>query len=222
MVLFGDIKTIYFAATNTTQITVNNLLKYIHMDRYKTVKERLLGEIDHLMPFDAWDTHGKRINDQKLLEACHYEKIQDSFEYTMMCFKESMRIEPPVGFSTAHEVTQDVVLAQGTKKELKIRAGDEIHIMMGLLHHDERQWGSDHNSFIPERFDPKSEHYKAPDGKPRHPYAYAPFFGGHRVCLGKTFAETVAKKLIAMILKFYKLEHADEKRKSEAVGYEIF
>lgn len=114
------------------------------------------------------------------------------------------------------------MLAQGTNKELKVRAGDEIHFMLKLLHHDESQWGTNHNEYIPERFDPTSEHFKAPNGKTRHPYAYAPFFGGHRMCLGKTFAETAAKKQIAMILKFYKLEHADPKNKIESTDYEFF
>jgi len=54
-----------------------------------------------------------------------------------------------------------------------------------------------------------SDHFKTPNGTPRHPYSYAPFLGGHRICLGKTFAETVAKKLITMILKLYAFEHAD-------------
>ena len=94
--------------------------------------------------------------------------------------------------------------------------------MMGLLHHDQTQWGTRHNEYIPERFDPSSEHFKTPNGKPRHPYSYAPFFGGHRVCLGKTFAETVAKKLIAMILKHYTLEHANEKMKTETHEYDVF
>lgn len=93
---------------------------------------------------------------------------------------------------------------------------------MGLVHHDESQWGTRHNEYIPERFDTDSEYFKAPNGRPRHPYAYAPFFGGHRVCLGKTFAETVAKKLIAMILKHYTLELADEGMKTETHLYEIF
>jgi len=94
--------------------------------------------------------------------------------------------------------------------------------MIGFLHHDQAQWGSNHNEYIPERFDYNSEHFKTPSGKSRHPYSYAPFFGGHRVCLGKTFAETVAKKLIAMVLKFYKLEHADESMKTDPFKYEIF
>ena len=62
------------------------------------------------MAFDAWDTEGKYINEDQLREACSYENIQESFEYTMMCFKESMRMEPPVPFSSSHTFTRDVVL----------------------------------------------------------------------------------------------------------------
>jgi len=80
-------------------------MKYVHMDQYKPVKDKLMSEIDELLPFEIWDSQGNQINEEKLLDACHYDKIQDNFEYTMMCFKESMRLEAPVGFSTAHTVT---------------------------------------------------------------------------------------------------------------------
>ena len=52
----------FFAATNTTQISVNNLLKYIHMDQYKPVKAKLLAEIDEMLPFEVWDAQGNLIN----------------------------------------------------------------------------------------------------------------------------------------------------------------
>ena len=38
-------------------------------------------------------------------------------------------------------------------------------------------------SFIPERFDPSSPHYLTPEGKARHPFAFCPFSGGHRICV---------------------------------------
>ena len=140
----------------------------------------------------------------------------------MLCFRESIRIEPPVSFSTSHTVTRDVVLARGTPKELKIDAGSMIHIFFDALHHDSSIWGSKHWEFIPERFDSKSEHFNTPDGHHRSPFAFSPFHGGHRICLGKTFAETVAKKLIAMTLKFYTLEHADPAMKLKTFEYNSF
>jgi cytochrome P450 len=86
-------------------------MKYVNMNQYKPVKDKLMAEIDELLPFEVWDSQGNQINEEKLLDACHYEKIQDNFDYTMMCFKESMRLEPPVGISTAHTTTKDVILA---------------------------------------------------------------------------------------------------------------
>ena len=103
-------------------------MKYLHMDQYTECKDKLVQEVDSLLSFDVWDASGNHVNHEALNDACSYEKIQDGFDFTMMCFRESMRIEPPVGYTTAHKVIKDAVLAKGTAKELKIRAGDEIHI----------------------------------------------------------------------------------------------
>ena len=32
--LFDDVQTIFLAATNTTQVSITNALKYLHMDKY--------------------------------------------------------------------------------------------------------------------------------------------------------------------------------------------
>lgn len=146
-------------------------------------------DVDENLPFNVWDQQGGELNHDRLIEACNYENILEGFEYSVMVFRESLRIEPPLGFTTAHEVTRDVVLARGTDKELKISAGDEIHILISQLHHDPTEWGPEHEEFIPERFDSKSKYFNKPDGKARNPFSFAPFLGGHRVCLGKTMAE---------------------------------
>ena len=127
--LFDDIKLIYTAAVATTQISVNNVMKYVHMDKYRPVKDKLIKEVDTLMNFDCWDVDGNQINHDQLLEACSFENIQESFDYTMMCFRESLRIEAPINSSSAHTVTKDVILARGTPKELKIDAGDSIFVL---------------------------------------------------------------------------------------------
>ena len=108
--MLDDVSIIYLAAVNTTQISVNNLMKYLHMDQYGHIKDKLRSEIDEHLAFDAWDAEGNYINETQLRDACSYEKIQESFEYTMMCFKESMRMEPPVPYSSSHTFTRDVVL----------------------------------------------------------------------------------------------------------------
>ena len=60
-----------------------------------------------------------------------------------------------------------------------------------------------------ERFDPQSEFFLTPEGKKRHPLAFAPFFGGKRICLGKTFAETVSKVVVPTLLGTFDFEFVD-------------
>ena len=40
--------------------------------------------------------------------------------------------------------------------------------------------------------------------------SYSPFMGGKRICLGKTFAENMAKCLLAIILSQVKFEFVDK------------
>ena len=108
--MLDDLAVIYAAATSTTQISVNNLIKYIHMDKYTYVKDKLLAEVDEFMAFEPWDGEGNHINHDLLQDACSYENIQEGLDYTMMCFRESMRIESPLPMTTSNMVTKDVVL----------------------------------------------------------------------------------------------------------------
>ena len=72
----------------------------------------------------------------------------------------------------------------------------------------------EHDKFIPERFDPKNdEYYLTPDGKPRHIMSYIPFLGGKRVCVGKTFAESVFKFAVPIMLNTFKFDFVDQQQK---------
>jgi cytochrome P450 len=48
-----------------------------------------------------------------------------------------------------------------------------------------------------------------PNGEKRHPFSFQPFLGGRRICLGKTFAEVVAKFIIPAFLCRMDFEMAD-------------
>ena len=39
-----------------------------------------------------------------------------------------------------------------------------------------------------------------PSGSKRQVYSFVPFFGGKRVCKGKTFAENIGKVLVSIIV----------------------
>ena len=74
-------------------------------------------------------------------------------------------------------------------------------ILFNEIHHDPVQWREPHK-YVPDRFDtrtPNNIWSLTTDGKQRNPLSFTPFFGGKRICLGKTFAETVVKFTIPLI-----------------------
>ena len=73
------------------------------------------------------------------------------------------------------------------------------------LHHNPDEW-PEHEKFIPERFDPQSKYYLNSKGLKRHNLSYLPFMGGRRVCLGKTFAEILAKFVVPALLTKFEFE----------------
>jgi cytochrome P450 len=53
------------------------------------------------------------------------------------------------------------------------------------------------------------------EGKPRNPLSFQPFFGGKRICLGKSFAEVTVRFTLSMLLfhiDFSFADPAEEKR----------
>ena len=119
-------------------------------------------------------------------KAMTFEGVGD-LRFLQYCFLEVLRLDPPVPMSSFACMTEALTI-QG----LLLDAHQPFVIDNRSLHVNPTQWQQP-ESFLPERFDPQSYLYKAPGGGKRHPCSFAPFLGGKRVCLGKTFAETAAK-----------------------------
>ena len=75
---------------------------------------------------------------------------------------------------------------------------------------NESEWQKPYE-FIPERFDSKSEMSLTPDGKKRNATSFAPFGGGMRVCLGKTFADFNIKILTTYLTQSFNFEHVEKR-----------
>lgn len=115
-----------------------------------------------------------------------------------------MRIEPPVHFSSALCYTEDVKVGDFT-----IKKDEYVVIYMHALHHKTDIW-KEHDKFIPERFNPKSEYFLTPSGEKRPHYAFVPFLGGQRICLGKTFVEVISKITGPTLLNEFDFEFTSE------------
>lgn len=105
--------------------------------------------------------------------------------YTEMVVKESMRLYPPAWGITREAIT-DVVIDGYTLPE-----GSVSILNIYGMHHDERFF-PDAERFDPERFSPERE-------KQIPKYAYIPFGGGPRVCIGNAFALMEATLVLATL-----------------------
>lgn len=117
--------------------------------------------------------------------------------YTMMVIKETMRIEPTVA-AFPRFVAEDTTLG-----DYSIKGDSVIFIPPYILHHDPRWW-SNPDQYDPTRFSAENE----PD-IPK--YAYLPFGGGPRVCIGNHFALMEAHILLASFVSHFNLHLATDK-----------
>ncbi|HEY2121789.1 MAG TPA: cytochrome P450 [Candidatus Acidoferrum sp.] len=113
--------------------------------------------------------------------------------YTEMVVKESMRLYPPA-WGIGRCALEDFEL-----NGYRIPAGTNVFLMQWLTHRDERYFPE------PERFDP--ERWRDdPIRRGKLPrFAYFPFGGGPRVCIGAGFAMMEAVLLLATIAQPYTL-----------------
>ena len=92
---------------------------------------------------------------------------------------------------------------------------------MHSLYHKDKIW-IDHEKFIPERFDPQSKYALTPSGEKRPHYAFVPFLGGKRICLGKTFVEIISKISGPTILSHYDFEFTSESQIKNKLPNDLF
>jgi cytochrome P450 len=113
---------------------------------------------------------------------------------TEMAFKEAMRLYPPVYFFS-REVTGAAEVGG-----YQLPRGSYVHLFPLLVHRDPR-WFDRPEEFSPDRFAPGEE-----DRLP--PFAYFPFGGGPRLCVGKAFAMMNGVLILAAIVQRYRLAPA--------------
>lgn len=104
--------------------------------------------------------------------------------YTRMVIDEVLRLYPPVFVTNRQAAQSDVVYG------FHIPAGALLSISPYAIQRDPRYWDNP-LAFDPERFSPERS-----AGRPR--FAYFPFGGGPRQCIGKDFAIYEAAVVLAM------------------------
>ncbi len=123
----------------------------------------------------------------------------DKLPWTRAVVAEAMRLYPPAWTIERNALADDEVAG------LHVPAGSLVAVPPYLVHRHPDFW-ADPAGFDPRRFLRDGEAPGHPAGHPRHRYAYIPFGGGRRACVGASFAELETVLVLATIARRYRLE----------------
>jgi cytochrome P450 len=165
-----EVVTLLAAGHETTSLALT--YAWYLLGTHPDVYDRLRAELDEVFTSTSTDP-GTKIGMTDL----------QSLEYTEAVITEAMRLYPPT-HSTAREPIQDVTFDGYT-----IPAGATVFLPQWILHRDGRFY-DEPGTFRPERWLTESD---------RPEYAYFPFGGGPRHCIGHRFASVEAQIVLATI-----------------------
>jgi cytochrome P450 len=122
------------------------------------------------------------------ITASHVEGLS----FCRQVIQESMRLFPPApGIARQAKTAMEL-------GAMRLAAGTRIHIPVYALHRHVRLW-DDPNAFDPDRF-------TADRVKARSRYAFLPFGGGPRICIGASFAMIEAAVILASMARAFRFQ----------------
>lgn len=113
-------------------------------------------------------------------------------EYLVQIIEESMRLFPPAW------ITDRIAAEDDEWNGIKIPKGMVVVTYFYGSHHSPKYWEN------PEQFDP--ERFSTVNKKQHVPFAYSPFGGGPRLCIGNNFAIMEMQLVLAAMLRRYDFE----------------
>jgi len=124
----------------------------------------------------------------QMLEATHVERLS----FCRQVIQEAMRLFPPApGIA---RIARDAVEIGG----IRAPRGTRFHIPVFALHRNASFWSN------PNAFDP--DHFAADQVKLRPRYAFLPFGGGPRICIGAGFAMIEAVVILATLVRAFRFQ----------------
>ncbi len=117
-----------------------------------------------------------------------------ALKWTRMVVEEAMRLYPP-----AHAIAR-MAIGEDRIGGVRIPPRASISISIYVTHRNPNLWPD------PERFDP--ERFAPAAVAQRHRFAYLPFGGGPRICIGNGFAIAEAQVILAAIAQRYRVRLA--------------
>lgn len=143
--------------------------------KHPEIRDKILAELDTtlIQPYlNSLVNRGKTKDcNVNVLDLINFDNSGD-LEYYSNCHSESLRMQPPVFFSSSIMMMRDCQCDY-----INLRKGDCISFDIFRLHTNPAEW-QEPEKFIPDRFDFKSPYFLTPSGKHRNPFSFLPFLGG--------------------------------------------
>ncbi|KAJ3364677.1 hypothetical protein GGF32_001316 [Allomyces javanicus] len=180
---------VFFLAGHDT--TANALCYAIYLlGLYPEVQAKARAEVLKVMELDDDDAASVPARDAPYPTNAQ----QTQLHYVTKVIKETMRLFPSVGQIPFRRVTKDVTLASNG---LLLPRGTITVVDLIALQRSPRWWGPTAAKFDPDRW--------ADGDEAMHPtdWAWAPFSGGPRICMGSQFSLIEQRVLLAMLLARY-------------------
>jgi cytochrome P450 len=117
--------------------------------------------------------------------------------YTRMVVDEALRLYPPVWIIPRRAIADDEIGGYRVPKDAV------VNVVPYVLHRHPLFWDR------PEAFEPERWLPERAAGRPR--YAYIPFGGGPRLCIGNAFALTEMQLVVATLAQRFRLRLADDR-----------
>jgi cytochrome P450 len=115
-----------------------------------------------------------------------------NLKFTRMAIDESLRLFPPAWIIGRKNIEDDIIGGFHIPKNTNV-------IVLPFQIHRLKEFWDNPEEFIPERFTPEKT-------KEMHKFAYFPFGGGPRQCIGNNFALMEMQVIVATILKNFTFE----------------
>lgn len=135
--------TFLFAGSQTTSLLLQNA--FFRLTQNNDCNEKVREEITK----NSKGAKIENLNKDEWARMLTYDSM-DEWQYVFQIIQETLRIDPSLKLSSTICLTETVEICGVT-----IKAGDMIGVNMHALHHSTAEWQQP-ESFLPERFDPKS------------------------------------------------------------------
>ncbi|KAI9216130.1 cytochrome P450 [Blastocladiella britannica] len=136
--------------------------------------------------------------------------------YLNWVINEGLRLHSPV-FMTGRKSKCAAALPLSDGRTLQVPKDTMMFIPIQAIHRSTAIYGSDANTFRPERWAglrvaasvtdiPSEEEQAASGSKTLHPFQFFPFGGGQRACIGRQFALMEIRLLVASLVRAFRIE----------------